>query len=53
MREESLERIYRRQERKLEPPHRPKKANSPCLRCMVAAQKLRDPLERLADIKLE
>lgn len=49
----ALERVYRMLERRIEPKHRPRKANSPCRRCMIAAQKLRDPLERLADIKVE
>lgn len=50
-----LEKIYRTLERRLKDTvrHRPNRALTPCRRCMVAAQKLRDPLDRMADIPLE
>lgn len=33
--------------------HTPTRPRTPCKRCLAAAEKLRDPLDRLADIKMD
>lgn len=50
----NLESVYRSLEQlaKKEVRHQPNRPLTPCRRCMAAAQKLRDPLDRMSDIEM-